>query len=952
MTFEAYTPIRGVLPDGAASHLLVTPDGGLWISYTGGRIAYLKDGVSRTYTEADGYAYGATRAIARTHDGAIWAAVTGGLTRFDGTSWHRVRKDWDYPESSALCVFVDRQDTLWVGTGSSLRYLPSGSHAFLDRRIPIYRIVAVRESRDGVLWLSDGDKEVVRPFRSPLERATSDPLPEPISIGSWDILFPSDGSLLLGSEHGVRRFPSAAHLSEVKKDTAAIAETFSRKDGATGQVIRRLLEDREGNIWAATDGGLDRFRPRRLSWTETGYSPTPVAAADGSLFVVYDTDLPPELLPSHKPVPFLPDTIRAVASALHSGDGSTWFLGLNNTWRWKNGTVAVFPYPKYDSHSKIYALDVDNAGTIWVSISGLGLMKLMGSTWTNVPVLPHDPDIAPTSVKADGHGQIWLGYDARQRVALIQNGVVSHVFGPADGLAVGTVSTVSTIGSDVWVGGTGGLEVLQGTRFIPVTAIDRTPFPAVHRIMETAHDGLWLSTGRSILHIFQDDLQAYLADHTKGVKYEILDTETDLPEPLSIAPGSSDWSIGTGVTASTPSRELHQGKLWFSTISGIATVDLAHLQRNAMVPPVSITSVSTDQLSYPTNDTVLLPPNTRSFNVAYTALSLTNASRNRFKVRLDGWDKQWQDVGNHRESTYANLAPGTYVFHVIASNNDGVWNTTGSAITIRVLPAYYQTNWFRMMCLVFLLALGWLLYTWRVNHLVRRSNALMMERLSERERIAHDLHDTLFQGVEGGLLSIHAVTSRIELEPSSKQRLQFAFEEMNRVMASARSLVFDSRKQFEPRDFDEIIRGYGEDIGQMSDAQFQVKTAGTKRVLKVAASEEILKIVKEGLNNAFRHARATNVCVEIDYTRSTLLVCVWDDGTGIDPRILEEGGRQGHWGMPSMRRRAEEAGAELKISLRKHGGTEVHIRMRAGLAFRSRALELSARWFGGLSGES
>jgi signal transduction histidine kinase/ligand-binding sensor domain-containing protein len=924
ITFDPYQATSGALPAGGPDNLHATPDGVIWASYSGGRIVSLKDGAARLYTEKDGYPYGVTKGIVQTHDGAIWAAVVGGLARFDGTSWHRVHDDWSYAHTAAQCLFVDRQDTLWVCSGTDLAYLPSGSHQFHDLGLAIPRIVTVNQSQDGTLWYSDGDKDVVQPFRSLPDTSSPAPLPPSIPIGSWTLLFPPDGSFWFGTEGGIRRLPSSSELSASPRPLSEMAETFDRKNGGTDEIVRHLFEDREGNIWAGTSGGLERFRKRRLNWIETAASPQPVINDVDGLLVVYGSDQAAELLPSHQPVPSFIGSLNHILATDHSADGSIWFLGRTNAWRWKAGKLDDFPFPKYDPHSRVYAIDTDSAGTAWASIAGLGLMKLAGGSWTRVQVLPGEPDIAPTSVETDSQGQIWLGYDARQRVAVIKGGAVAHVFGPDDGLAVDTIKSVTPLGHVIWVAGQGGLEVLRGNRFVPLTGIGGAPFPSVRRVLSTPNDGLWLSTARGILHISQVDIQSYLAGRSSSVKYELLDTESDLPEPLST----------DGLVAQSTADHLTKGKLYFATISGLATIDLAHLVRNSVSPPVAITGLLTDQRSYPTNAAVVMPPRTRSFTITYTALSLTNAARNRFKVRLDGWDKQWRDLGSRRDSTYANLAPGTYTFHVIASNNDGLWNETGATLVIRILPAYYQTDWFRLICFALLAIMVWAIYTSRVNSLIKRSNDLLLERLSERERIALDLHDTFLQSVQGLLLRFHSATRRLSSDDPARALMEETLRQSDQVLLEGRGLVQDLHTTTQAAgELLEELRLIGEEYKAFNPLAFSISSTGSERTISAIISNELSSFAREALSNAFRHSGAQTVVVNVRYEKRQLVICFKDDGRGIRAEILEAGHREGHWGLRGMKERAKRMGAHLTLKSSPSTGTEIAIAIPAEIAY-------------------
>src|SRR5262249_43596555 len=149
------------------------------------------------------------------------------------------------------------------------------------------------------------------------------------------------------------------------------------------------------------------------------------------------------------------------------------------------------------------------------------------------------------------------------------------------------------------------------------------------------------------------------------------------------------------------------------------------------------------------SSSVSLPPLVRDLEIDYAALSLVAPEKNRFRVKLEGWDRDWQDMGNRRQAFYGNLAPRSYRFRVIAANNSGVWNETGASFDFAITPAYYQTGWFRALVVAVVLALFWTLHQFRLRQMAAQFNAGLDARVNERTRIARELHDTLLQSFHG-----------------------------------------------------------------------------------------------------------------------------------------------------------------------------------------------------------
>jgi signal transduction histidine kinase len=306
---------------------------------------------------------------------------------------------------------------------------------------------------------------------------------------------------------------------------------------------------------------------------------------------------------------------------------------------------------------------------------------------------------------------------------------------------------------------------------------------------------------------------------------------------------------------------------------------------------------------------------------------------------LDGIDDNWQEAGTRRTAFYSNLGPGVFRFRVIACNNDGVWNETGASLNFSILPAWYQTVWFRSLCLAGFLALLWALYRFRLRQLAREYDVRLEERVGERTRIARELHDSLLQGVQGLMFRLQAVRNLLPERPDEAvEALEIALNRGDKAIAEGRDTVSDLRHStIGNADMAQALTALGEELAAQNDngsvPSVRVLVEGKQRKLNPMLRDEIYRIGREALRNAFHHARAQKIEAEITYGDSEFLFHVRDDGIGIAPEVIDRGDRAGHWGLPGMRERAKSFGGKLEVWSEHGAGAEIELIVPAAIAY-------------------
>lgn len=296
---------------------------------------------------------------------------------------------------------------------------------------------------------------------------------------------------------------------------------------------------------------------------------------------------------------------------------------------------------------------------------------------------------------------------------------------------------------------------------------------------------------------------------------------------------------------------------------------------------------------------------------------------------------------------------------VSASNGDNLWNEAGAVMSVDVPPAFNQTTWFRAACVAAFLATLWALYRLRLHQIAKGFNARLEERVAERTRIARDLHDTLLQSFQGLLLRFQTVSALLETRPAdAKEILTNAIDQTAQAITEGREAVQGLRvSAVEPSDLARAIKALGEELAAVASSAtsvgLQVGVEGTPRTLHPIVRDEVYRIASEALRNAFQHAEAKQIEVELRYDKRRFQLRIRDDGKGIDPNFLTAEGREGHFGLHGMRERAKLIGGKLTVWTALDSGTEIELNIPAARAYgASRRRSWFAEKFSGNSVES
>ena len=946
------------VPDQISSAIIsltVTASGDLWIGYISGGLSRLRDGTVVNYHEdLFGADFEAQTLQEIPNGGGLWAMSSGTPWRFDGRKWRMISGPWISPTNRRGGVWAmetDRKGTYWAKNGDGVFYCRPGCAQFIAAPGYAGGVMGFARDRDGHVWTSDTRAPGHMYALPDLTGASDAAIPGPAYGGQISqrihgtILLDRDGTLWnISAKHGLLR---ARSILKGRADPNQV-DAFEASDGLSADVVDTSYEDREGSIWVATNEGLDRFRPanvvleRQIPITASSFGYNALRAG-GALFLYANTNEDDNSAQTAPRGPLyrenadgstqlvVPQIAQPYAMS-PAADGGLWIGTNRGLYKLKNGTLTVEPLP-LDVQNTQDAQDVtvmgvveSAAGELWVSIPRHGLWRRVNGVWSQIIPMRADHFTSWGNMTFDTQGALWMADDLT--VARYANGRLLEMSGPA-GPNIGHIGTVRADRHGILFGGEFGLARYDGRAFHTLRSEHLPVLALVSGIVE-ANGQTWISSHTGILRFDTGALERAVAQPgAPAPDFKMFDRRDGVVGGFQDGPYStSDSSAFLGPN----------GRIWFLTDRGVVWIDPHNIFRNALPPPVAIRSLTANGRSYASPHDLSLPAGASNLEIDYAALSFVEPSCVHFRYKLDGVDNDWVDPGDRRQVFYTQLGPGTYNFHVIASNDAGIWNRTGAAVTFSIAPTFVQSIWFKILVALPLAGLIWLTYTLRIRQETARLQNRFDIRIAERERIARELHDTLLQGFQGLVLRFQSIANRVPAGDALRAPIEDALTRADGVLAEGRARVRELRSSSETGDLAQSLAEAASNIIGGDTPNFHLTVEGEQRILNTMAGEEVLRTFEEAIRNVVQHANAKNIDALLTYGRKALLLSVRDDGAGMAASKLSDRDPSGHFGLVGMRERAERIGGRLEVTSREGGGTEVILSAPAQMAYKRRRL--------------
>jgi ligand-binding sensor domain-containing protein len=910
--------VLGIIPDN---------DGGLWLrmrdlSALRYRHGTFENPLARPVT--DSYISAMSRG---NHGGLLVARMEHGAFEYQSGTFKMLAPANNLPRSPVMALAQTPEGTIWIGTRDAGLYrLSANRSSSIAQGLPDPKINCLLPDGDRELWVGT-DNGLVRWNGTELTLAGI-----PATLNRFQALAlvkDRDGNLWVGTDsrgllrvnrHGVSSFEGSEH---------------------SGVAVTALFEDREGNLWLGSASGIERIRDGAF----VTYSHSEGLPADGSTPVFVDAESRMWFAPAGGGLWWSKDGLHGhvteagldkdVVYSIAGGNGDLWLgrqRGGLTRLRFEGGSFTAKTWAQADglAQNSVYAVYQTRNGDVWAGTLSGGVSRFQNGKFTSYTSATGLASNTVSSILETADGTMWFATPSG--LSAFSKGHW-HTWTKADGLPSENLnSLLEDSAGTLWIGTASGLA-FRGPGGFQVPA--GGPPSLREQILGMAEDrfgSLWLATSNHVLRVKRNKLvQGDLADG-------------DIREY-----GLADGLRGLeGVKRHRSVVADASGRIWFSMNQGISVVDPGRLRASSTPAIVQIQTISADGRSIQMHGPVHVPAAPKRIVFGLAGLSLSVPERVRFRYTLEGYDHGWSEPTAAREAAYTNLGPGPYRLRVVASNPDGVWNNAEAAIAFDIAPLFWQAWWFRVTAVV-AFALAFLaLYRLRLHQFTRQLNIRFEERLAERTRIAQELHDTLLQGFLSASMQLHIAADQVSADSPAKRQLNHILQLMGQVIEDGRSALKGLRSsQATSLGLEQAFSQIRQELSVQTEVSFRVIVEGRPRSLRPLLRDEVYRIGREALVNAFRHSQAKRIEMELEYSTRHLRVLVRDNGCGIDPLVVRSG-REAHWGLPGMRERAERIGARFDVWSSATAGTEVELSVPGHIAFQLQPESGRWRWLGRL----
>jgi signal transduction histidine kinase/ligand-binding sensor domain-containing protein len=936
-----------------------------------------------------GFAGGQVYAITQTRDGYLWIAAEKGLVRFDGLRFHLIQplEPTSSTDTAALNVVPDAGGGLWTwlrraallrfhngAFGNALKIpgqpnprfgtmAPGNDGAVLvadtalglllsrgERvetvlardALPRPFVTAIAQTPDGDIWLGTRDTGLVRVHGGRLTAVAAGAPTQKINC----LVADGRNGLWIGTDEGVFRtsadgvqaaaMPEVGHprvLAMIQDRDASLwvgtSDALVRVDKRGGvaqerrtgsSAVTALFEDREGNVWIGDSGGIERWRTGAFA-SYASVNPI-MAAAIGPVFSAADRVW---FGPAAGGLYWLRDGRVGAVAALRdeviysiAGDAAGIIVGRQRGGitrvRASGDTLSTETFTERDglAQNQVFAVHAARDGAVWAATLSRGASRLKDGAFTTYTTSDGLASDSVAAVLETADGAVWF---ATPNGASVKGSGGWRRYSTADGLPSNDINTLfEDSARNLWLGTAAGLAVLRGGW---VLSLPNAPTPLRASIVGLTEDpagGIWIAANDRVLRVDRERLLRGTAD-AGDVR------EFSGPDGLLDAGTIKRQRILT-----TDAR----GRVWLATNGGLAVADSRRVA--AGLPPsiVQVEEVLADGATVERTSKIRIPPRRDRLTFVFAGLSLSAPDRVRFRYRLDGFDRDWSEPISERQAVFTNLGPGSYRFRVIASNSDGVWSQSGTAVDFTIAPAYYQTAWFLALSAGAFGAAVWGAHRVRLRIVEKheREISALNERLmkaqeQERIRIAGELHDGVMQEMLAATMMLGTAKRRAADNSDAQATIGKVQQKLIQVGTDIRQLSHELHPPLlQDSGLPRAVQTYCEQFAATSGIPVSCDADESAADLSRGAALALFRIVQEALGNAAKHAAAKHVAVRLARADGLVSLVVADDGGGFDRTRL---GSAGGLGLVMMRERATQLNGRFDVETALGRGTTIRV---------------------------
>jgi signal transduction histidine kinase/ligand-binding sensor domain-containing protein len=881
--------------------LCLDKQGVLWIAMLSEGVLTYDQGVFSTVQNIPQISGTQLRHIYRDYNGGVWISTRdSGVVNIDsaGQVAHYTTRD-GLVSNNIWEVVRDYKERVWVAADGGVSVItPDTILSFTQKDgLAAKENYGLLGSHSGDIWIGGRDgmqKFVLENNRliSQLHLTKESGLP---GSGVYEMITDQQGNMWIAGNKGISRYYKGELTS------------FTEKEGLSERLINTIFVDREGNLWIGTDGGglnvlkdgiftsysVKEGMPHNNTWT---------IYEDRKKNLWVGTDEGLVLFEDAKKIKRIYNKKDGLSHGLiwsmtHDDGDGIWVGTINGLNRIVNEKVVPMPADIKFEDQAINSLLNDRTGTLWVGTAGAGLYKIQNNKKIR---FGKDKGITNEFINVlseDRNGNIIVGTDG-DGLLVIRNDSVVNRYTTKQGLVSNFLySCYVDSQNNIWIGSLGeGLSIFDGKTFHNFTMKNGMFDDVVFQILEDNFGRMWFSCNKGIYQVERQQFMDVINGTSSHISYTAYGKENGM--------SASECNGGT----SPAGWKTSNGDLWFPTSRGVTMVDPRNITINTQPPLVVVEDMIIDNEYVDKNTAAIIPPGKQRFEFRFTGLSFDGPKKVRFKVMLDGYDKEWDDVRYRRAAYYSYLPPGEYTFRVIAANSDGVWNMEGASFPFVVQAHFYETRMFYVTVAVILMLMTYGTYRWRMRAIQARQEKLerlveeRTKNLTEANNAKSQLLSFVAHDLKTPLITINSIAQEIKtfevdkhfrgyldlVEQNSKRIITLISEILNITAIESGKFQF----KMEPINIADIaglvVDGY-QIHAQRKEQVLKYNVDGHEHCTVLADSGKLQEAMENLVNNAIKYSpRGAEINVNVVRNNGTIRFSVNDQGPGISAQEKEQ----------------------------------------------------------------